>query len=130
MIAIDTNVLIRFLTQDDPEQYQKSVQIFANEDVFIPDTVILEAEWVLRYAYHFNPEQIVTALRKLFGLPNVTLRDADVLALALAWHAAGLDFDDALHLAQSAHCEQMLTFDHRFVSRAQQIRSCPVNLPA
>ncbi len=86
-------------------------------------------DWVLRYAYHFTPEQIVTALRKLFGLPNVTLRDADLLALALAWHTTGLGFADALHLAQAAHCAQMLTFDHRFVSRAQQIQSCPVNLP-
>lgn len=128
MIAIDTNILVRFLTQDDPDQYQKSVQIFANEDIFIPDTVVLETEWVLRFAYNFEAKQINDAFRKLFGLPNVNSRDTDTLALALTWHEAGLDFADALHLAQAAHCEQLVTFDRRFVNQAQQIQSCPVKI--
>lgn len=128
MIAIDTNVLVRFFTQGDPDQYQKSVQIFANEDIFIPDTVVLETAWVLRFAYHFGAKQINDAFRKLFGLPNVNSRDTDTLALALSWHEAGLDFADAFHLAQTAHCKHMLTFDRRFVNQAQQIQSCPVKI--
>ncbi|MFO7680531.1 MAG: type II toxin-antitoxin system VapC family toxin, partial [Chloroflexota bacterium] len=125
---IDTNVLVRFFTQDDPDQYQKSVQIFANEDIFIPDTVVLETEWVLRFAYHFGAKQINDAFRKLFGLPNVNSRDTDTLALALSWHEAGLDFADALQWAQAAHCEQLLTFDQRFVKRAEPLQSCPVKM--
>lgn len=128
MIAIDTNILVRFLTQDDPEQYQKSVHIFANEDVFIPDTVVLETEWVLRFAYNFEAPQINNAFRKLLGLPNVNSRDADTLAFTLSWHKAGLDFADALHLAQSTHCEQLLTFDQRFVKRAETLQSYPVKM--
>lgn len=128
MIAIDTNILVRFFTQDDPAQYQKSVHIFTNEDIFIPDTVVLETEWVLRYAYNYEPAQITNAFRKLFGLPNVNTKDADTLALALSWHEAGLDFADALHLAQAAHCEHMLTFDQRFVKRAEALLSCPVKM--
>lgn len=128
MIAIDTNILVRFLTRDDPEQYQKSVHIFTNEDIFIANTVLLETEWVLRYAYKFEPSQIATAFRKLFGLPNVTCKDTDMLALAISWHETGLDFADALHLTQATPCEQMLTFDQRFVSRAKALQSCPVKL--
>jgi predicted nucleic-acid-binding protein len=51
MVAVDTNIIVRFLTQDDELQYQKSLEIFQTQNVFIPDTVILETEWVLRFAY-------------------------------------------------------------------------------
>jgi predicted nucleic-acid-binding protein len=44
MVAVDTNIVVRLLTQDDELQYQKSLNIFQDQDVFIPDTVILEAE--------------------------------------------------------------------------------------
>lgn len=70
-IAVDTNIVVRLLTQDDKVQYQQSLGIFRNHDVFIPDTVILETEWVLRFAYKFKPEDICQAFRNLFGLPNV-----------------------------------------------------------
>ncbi len=129
MIAIDTNIIVRFLTQDDPNQYQKSVHIFSTQEIFIADTVLLETEWVLRYAYAYEAEQIITALRKLCGLPNVHLRDTDVIVLALAGQEAGLDFADALHLAQAHQCAQMLTFDQRFINRAQQLNTIPIHMP-
>jgi len=74
MIAVDTNVLVRLLTGDEPEQAWRSGELFARHRVFVPKTVVLETEWVLRYAYRFEPEAVVTGLRKLFGLVNVTRR--------------------------------------------------------
>ncbi len=121
MIAVDTNIVIRLPTQDDPNQYQKSVDTFSTEEIFLADTVILETEWVLRYAYAYTPEQIIVALRRLCGLPNVHLRDADVIAFALTGYEVGLDFADALHLAQAKQCERMITFDQRFIDRAQRL---------
>ena len=56
MIAIDTNIVVRFLTQDDEQQYQKSLKLFQEQELFISDTVILETEWVLRFAYEFKPK--------------------------------------------------------------------------
>ncbi len=44
MIAIDTNIIVRFLTRDDEQQYKKSFAIFKTKEIFIPDTVILETE--------------------------------------------------------------------------------------
>jgi predicted nucleic-acid-binding protein len=44
MIAVDTNIIVRFLTQDDELQFQKSREIFQTQDIFITDTVILETE--------------------------------------------------------------------------------------
>ncbi|MEQ8969176.1 MAG: type II toxin-antitoxin system VapC family toxin [Coleofasciculus sp. C1-SOL-03] len=105
MIAVDTNVVIRLLTQDDELQFNKSVDIFRKYDVFIPDTVILETEWVLRFAYKFKPTDICKGLRNLLGLPNVHVGNASLIAQVIQWHENGLDFADAFHLAQSQHCE-------------------------
>ena len=129
MISVDTNIVVRLLAKDDLDQFHRSSEIFSTQEVFIPDTVILEPEWVLRYDYGFEPGRINDAFRKLFGLPNVHLRDAAEVALAIEWHENGIDFADALHLAQSQHCQQMLTFDRRFVNRSKQITSCPVRMP-
>jgi predicted nucleic-acid-binding protein len=129
MISVDTNIVVRLLAKDDLDQFHRSSEIFSTQEVFIPDTVILETEWVLRYAYEFEPGQINGAFRKLFGLTNVHLRDATEVALAIEWHEDGIDFADALHLAQSQHCQQMLTFDRRFVNSSKQITTCPVRVP-
>ena len=130
MIAVDTNIIIRLLTKDEPTQYEKSKQLFGSEEIFIPDTVLLESEWVLRHAYRFPPDQISAALRGLCGLPNVTLVDPERIALALSGMEAGLDFADALHLANAAgRCQQMMTFDQKFMQRARQFHSFPVREP-
>ncbi|BBD52751.1 PIN domain-containing protein [Planktothrix agardhii] len=60
IIAIDTNIIVRFITRDDELQYQQSLELFKNKNIFIPDTVILETEWVLRFAYKFKPLEIYT----------------------------------------------------------------------
>ncbi|PMB48036.1 PIN domain nuclease [Fischerella thermalis CCMEE 5330] len=129
MIAVDTNIIVRLLTQDDELQYQQSLEIFQNHDVFIPDTVILETEWVLRFAYKFKTEEICTALRKLFGLSNVHLTNASLISQVLQWHEAGLDFADAFHLAKSQHHTQLYTFDEKFIKRSQGLTRCEVKKP-
>jgi predicted nucleic-acid-binding protein len=129
MIAVDTNVVVRLLTQDDELQYQQALQVFQQAAIFIPDTVILETEWVLRFSYRFQPTAIGAAFRSLLGLPNVHVTNATMLAQVLQWHEAGLDFADALHLAQSQHCSAFDTFDNRFVSRSAGLGECPVRHP-
>ncbi len=129
MVAVDTNIIVRFLTLDDELQYQKSLEIFQIQNVFIPDTVILETEWVLRFAYRFKPVEICEALRKLFGLPNVHLNKANLVAQSLQWHEAGLDFADAFHLANSQNHIQFYTFDEKFIKRAKGLTTCEVQQP-
>lgn len=128
MIAADTNVVVRLLVADDPVQTEKARALFEGEHVFIADTVLLETAWVLAYSYRFDANAIVHALRGLFGLSTVHLRDAAVVALALQWYAQGLDFADAFHLAQTVHCTRMVTFDHRFVSRSRRLSGPEVAL--
>ncbi|MBA3013954.1 MAG: type II toxin-antitoxin system VapC family toxin [Proteobacteria bacterium] len=129
MTAVDTNILVRLLTGDDPAQCQKARQIFERHEVFIPDTVILETEWVLRFAYQFTPATINSAFTKLLGLPNVSISRPDLMAKALEWHQKGLDFADALHLAASQEHSSFLTFDTKLVKRAKGISGCRVELP-
>lgn len=128
MIAVDTNVVVRLLVLDDSDQSARARDLFAAEQIFIPDTVVLETAWVLAYSYELDKDAIAVGLRRLFGLPNVHLRDAAEMALALEWYGRGLDFADALHLVQSAHCARLLTFDRRFVARGAGISGVDVAL--
>ena len=128
MIATDTNVIIRLLTRDDERQYKKAFALFSSQIVFIPDTVIQETEWVLRYAYKFSNEEVCRALSGLFGLKNIRLSDPTRIAQAIGWHQQGMDFSDALHLAQSQECEKLFTFDKLFAARADKLGNCLVQL--
>jgi len=129
MIAIDTNVIVRLLVNDDVAQYKKALKLFNEHDVFIADTVILETEWVLRFAYDFTVNQIAGAFTKLFGLPNVHINHPSVVAQAITWHTQGLDFADAFHLANSQQCKTFFTFDKKMIKSAKSIDSCEVLAP-
>ena len=128
MIAVDTNVIVRLLTRDDELQYKKAFALFSSQIVFIPDTVIQETAWVLRYAYEFSNNEICRALTGLFGLKNVRLTDPTCIAQAIGWHQQGLDFSDALHLAQCQECEKFFTFDKSFAAVANKLGNCLVQL--
>ena len=118
MRAIDTNVLVRFLTKDDPEQYAKARALIEEGDIFVATTVLLEAEWVLRSGYEYARIDIIKAFRSFAGLAGVVLERPDVTAQALAWTETGMDFADALHLASSSRCGSFHTFDAKFIKAA------------
>jgi predicted nucleic-acid-binding protein len=122
MLAVDTNILVRYITDDDPLQAKRARQIIEASDVFVASTVVLEAEWVLRGLYRFTPEQIATGLRIVFRLPTVRLEHPLRVAKALAWAEAGMDFADALHLAAAEDCEAFITFDRPLVKAARSHR--------
>ncbi len=129
MVAIDTNIIVRFLTGDNELQFQQSLALFKNHDIFIADTIILESEWVLRYSYNFKPTDISEAFTRLFGLPNVHLSNSALIAQAIQWHQKGLDFADALHLSQSQQYGQLFTFDRKFIGKAKGLCKCLVLKP-
>ena len=129
MISVDTNLVVRLLTGDDEPQYRQARQVFESEQIFIADTIVQETEWVLRYAYHFSAEDIADAFTRLFGLKNIHLSVPAVIANAVEWHREGMDFSDALHLAQSQQCERLVTFDKRFLTKAKSLGKCPVVVP-
>lgn len=119
MIAIDANVIVRYVTGDHPEQSARARELIDGNPVFVALTVMLEAEWVLRSVYAFGAAEVARALRSFAGLPNVTVADAGVVATALDLAEKGMDFADALHLGLSADCEGFATFDRKFVITAR-----------
>ena len=119
MIAIDTNLVIRYFVDDHPAQTARSREIIDGTSVFVSITVIIEAEWVLRSIYRFGRRDIVDTFRTFAGMPSVTIEDPAIVAEALDLFAHGMDFADALHLLKARHCERFVTFDRKLIKAAQ-----------
>lgn len=138
MIALDTNILARFYVDDpaDPEAAkQRPIAhrlLTESHQVFVPLTVILELEWVLRAFYGFEADDFVRVIKHMLGLPNVNVEEWSRISDALAWHTKGIDFADALHLLASSHCTEFMSFDdRRFARRAKHLGVRPtVVVPA
>jgi predicted nucleic-acid-binding protein len=129
MIAIDTNIIVRVLTGDDPGQAKRAGRLMEKNDIFISKTVILETEWVLRHAYGIDSDGIITGFQKLLGLPNVTIEDSWTIFQALNWHKEGLDFADALHMASSLKASRFATFDKSLIKKSSKIKAIEVMEP-
>jgi len=129
VFAVDTNVVVRYLTGDDAEQFAKVNALIGGQDVYVCTTVLLETEWVLRRAYRFSRERVVAALAAFAGLPRVTLQDPALAAKALDWTRYGMDFADALHLAEAQGCEAFVSFDQRLAAVASALSDLKVHAP-
>jgi len=129
MNGVDTNIIVRLLTGDDPGQSEKARAVLKRPDIFIAETVMLEAEWVLRHAYSFESAAIHDAFTKLCGLPNVILPNPHRMQIALQWYAEGMDFGDALHLAASQACGTFFSFDRKLIRKAEGRGQCRVKEP-
>lgn len=129
MLAVDTSIVVRYLTRDDPRQFEQAVAAIEQVDTYVCLTVLLETEWVLRSVYRYRPRRVVQALRGLVGLPRITIEEPAVADLALEWAEGGLDFADALHLAKARSCAAFVTFDADLVRRAATLDSIPVRSP-
>jgi predicted nucleic-acid-binding protein len=128
MLAVDTNVVVRLLVKDNPEQYKRVLDLFDQDDVFLTKTVLLETEWVLRSAYRFGTREVAQAIAAMIALPNVRYEDETEVRQALAWHRSGMDFADALHLASSTRATRFVTFDQDMIKTAKQL-DLPVSTP-
>jgi predicted nucleic-acid-binding protein len=100
-----------------------------SDGVFIPKTVMLETEWVLRQAYGIAKDVIMRGFQKLLGLPSVSVEDPHALAPAISWCGSGFDFPDALHLTSTKKADRFVTFDNALAKTAQQVSSIPVLRP-
>ena len=118
MRAVDTNVVVRYLTGDDPGQAARAKAAIDAGNVFVSTTVLLESAWVLRSVYGLAGEEAAAALRAFSGLPGVSVESPDLIAEALGRAEKGMDVADALHLGAAARCEALLTFDRRFIELA------------
>ena len=125
-VALDTNTLVRLLTNDDPIQARRVADaIEAAPACFVPITVVLELEWVLRGAYRLPREVIIRAFQGLIGIRHLHLEQEDQVLQALEAYALGLDFADALHLLRSEGCSALLSFDQALAHQATKLALTP-----
>ena len=117
MIGIDTNVLLRWLLNDDPAQADMAAKVFDNgETVFLGDIVLAEAAWVLSRSYKRSRRAIASAFRQALDLSCVRVSDRDAVISALtAYETGGPGLSDHLigHLNHAAGCRTTLTFDQQ-----------------
>jgi predicted nucleic-acid-binding protein len=120
MIGIDTNVLVRYITQDDERQGRLArryleTQLTMDSPGFINHVVLCELVWVFETAYRYSREQILKALQRLFESAVVRFESSQILWRALDLYQQGQDFSDAVLVLVNASrgCEFTLTFDKR-----------------
>ncbi len=119
MIGLDTNVLVRFLVEDDREQAARAralVQqtIARGEPLFVSDVVLCELYWVLDRAYGMSRDQIAPALRALLAAKHLSFRNGDLIGRAVAAYQDGRGrFADYVirELSIDAGCDSVATFD-------------------
>lgn len=124
MIAFDTNMLVRALVADNPDQVAIVQQLIASDTIFISRTVLLETEWVLRARYKTSRRQLMEFFAALLELDGTVVEDAESVSLALDWYSQGADFADALHLSACASAV-MHTFDRDFCKAARDAGLAP-----
>ena len=122
MIAVDTNILVRIITNDDARQAALAADLLNRREVFISKTVLLETEWVLRSAYKFGRLAVLEALRRFLDRSNVEIEDEATFRHALDWNQQGMDFADAMHLASAGNGRDFLTFDADLIRTGRHLR--------
>lgn len=115
MTGLDTNVLVRYLIHDDPEQAARATETIESGEAFYVDSVVLaEIVWVLQKTYRRTRVEVADALEKVLRADALIIERDELARLALDDYRAGLgDFADALiaRAALDAGCEAVLTFD-------------------
>jgi predicted nucleic acid-binding protein len=128
MLAIDTNIVVRYVVGDGGDEFVRAVNVVENNQVSIAVTVVLETEWVLRDVYDFSRAEVLSAFTRLFGLPTVSVAEPPAVRRALDYAELGLDFADALHLAQAIECEAFVTLDKPLARKSRRLTEARVRL--
>jgi predicted nucleic-acid-binding protein len=125
MIGLDTNVVVRFLVQDDPVQSPLATRAFErltdDRPGFISDVVMVETAWVLERAYGFGRREIASAIESLLSASSIIVeKEQDVFVAMVALRDGIGSFADALIgvVGASAGCLHTLTFDRKALQLA------------
>ena len=123
MIAVDTNILVRYAVKDDLTQAGAATEFLKNNACCILKTVLLELAWVLSSpsGYNLSRSVVTERLRHICGLPTITVEDASAVAQAITWYEQGMDVADALHLASSAVFSGFATLDKRLLNKCSSL---------
>ena len=124
MKSLDTSVLVRYYAADDKQQHAAVVAMLKKEAaLFVPKAVVQELWWVLTKVerYKFEDAKVRQVISHLAGIHSIILEDAEEIMTALEFQRKGIGFADALHLAASSGCTELLTFDNKLAKRANML---------
>jgi predicted nucleic-acid-binding protein len=121
MMALDTNVLVRFLVKDDDHQASVVYRLFKQseekqEPLFVPLLVMLETVWVLQSIYDIADEDIVSAINQLLLMPVLKFEgQSTIQGFIASAHDVKLGLADLLiaHSVKASNCQQVFTFDKK-----------------
>ena len=111
MMALDTNIIVRLITQDDADQAGRARWLILQHGGLVQTTVLLECEWVLRSVYGLARQDIARAFAVLSATAELEVENETLLARAIEAYSGGMDFADAVHLAGSLGSEGFASFD-------------------
>ena len=127
MIALDTNVILRFLTRTPETHFKAARALFESGGLFISSPVIFEVFFTLTgTVLAVADADALDALDALFALPGVTVQDRAAFETAIGYARQGLPFKDACVLAFSHPASELVTFDRQFAKRANKLGMLPV----
>jgi predicted nucleic-acid-binding protein len=124
MIGLDTNVLIRYFTQDDPVQSPAASEVIESltelDRGFVSIVALVETSWVLTRAYQVDDPTLVAIITNLLGADEITVERPEAVRAAVTKLESGAQFADAVitELCREAGCDTTLTFDRRASERA------------
>lgn len=125
MTSLDTNILVRYLLNDDPQQGKNALTLLSSSEEFTaPISVLLELVWILE-VNDCTREEILKGVRHILGLPNFKMKELEAITYAIRWYEGGMDFGDALHLSLSARDERFVTFDRSMETMARKMATFP-----
>lgn len=127
MKAVDTNVVARFIMQDDPVQSQQAAECVA-QGVFVSESVLMETEWVLRSVTLWERMRINDALSTFLAVEAVAVARPADLAWALDRHRDGADWADMLHLIAARGHDAFVSFDRKLPKRVGSEPPVPVQV--
>ncbi len=125
MKAIDTNILVRLILEDDAEQVSRA-QALCAAGVLVPLTVTMETEWVLRSRYKLNRESTFQFLLSFVESANFHFSREAGVRWALDRYRAGADFADMIHLLDAHDADGFATFDEILAVEAGPNTPLPV----
>jgi predicted nucleic-acid-binding protein len=125
MKAADTNVVVRFIVEDDRAQSELVARLIETDGIVITNTVLLETEWVLRSIYRFSKQDVSKAMMTLMRTYGIDFAQPESVLAATEWHARGMDFADALHLAQTTSGQHFASFDVELSTLATSFENTP-----
>jgi predicted nucleic-acid-binding protein len=125
MIGLDTNVLVRYLTHDDPRQTaaaQRIIQSLTREAPgFVTVIVMVELIWVLQASYGFEKKEVERVLETLLRSKDLVIEKAESVSQALlAFKTGRADFSDYVieRIGHAANCRYTVTFDQKAATMA------------